>query len=377
MRFARASWCPERQEFRRNPASFRYCFRDSHVLGILATIGRPVVIPMTMERVSKEFARQHFGTGVDVSLVPLSGGLEARGIARAAVHRGGIPAGSFVVKPFTGAGAREVNVYRALRKTPRHQRFSPALLGWRYTGRSRGYAFLEWVSAEARWPWRDVDSSMLVMDQLADLHNDTTPRPIREALAGWDYEREIRESANSTLEVYRATFGMGVQPGKRPMIRVLERLVDALPRIRRELMSVTGSTLLHGDAHPGNVVLTTRGGKRIPVFIDWARARTGSPLEDVSSWVHSLSLWEPEAKRRHDTLLRRYLMARGHGPAISQAFRDACILAGACNAFAGALRYHVSVLANPASSPRSQFDSYRAAADWLRILRRADVCFRG
>jgi hypothetical protein len=330
---------------------------------------------MTVDRVANEFARQHFGPGVHVFVVPLSGGLEARGIARAVVYRGKKPAGSFVVKPFTGAASRELEVYRLLKATPHHHQLSPALLGWRHTGPNHGYAFLEWLRAEARWPWRNLDSSLLVMEQLATLHRQEMPSPFGAALAGWDYERELSESAHSTLEACRSTFRAGLRPGKRPMVRALERVVAALPRLRRELPGFTGTALLHGDAHPGNVVLTrSAAGKRL-VFIDWARARIGSPLEDVSSWVHSLSLWEPEAKRRHDTMLQRYLAARGSAAKISRTFRDACILAGACNALAGALRYHLTVLTDPESSSRAQIDSYRAAADWLRIIRRADVCF--
>ena len=45
------------------------------------------------------------------------------------------------------------------------------------------------------------------------------------------------------------------------------------------------------------------GGQHEPVLIDWARARAGSPFEDVSSWLQSLGFWEPAVKRKHDTLL--------------------------------------------------------------------------
>jgi hypothetical protein len=46
------------------------------------------------------------------------------------------------------------------------------------------------------------------------------------------------------------------------------------------------------------------------VPVDWARARIGSPLEDVASWLHSLGCCEPQARKRHDTLMRAYLEAR-------------------------------------------------------------------
>ena len=157
------------------------------------------------------------------------------------------------------------------------------------------------------------------------------------------------------------------------MLRPLERLLSSLPRLRRELFTAAGTAVLHGDAHPGNVIVK---GIRI-ILLDWGRTRIGSPLEDVSSWVHSLGLWEPAARVKHDALLKRYLSARGHSSSgLSQSFRDACILAGACNALAGALRYHLAVIGDRESSDRQKWDSHRAAADWLRILRRADMCFR-
>jgi aminoglycoside phosphotransferase (APT) family kinase protein len=51
-------------------------------------------------------------------------------------------------------------------------------------------------------------------------------------------------------------------------LAALERL-DALP---------TGSAIVHGDFHPGNVVMTERG----PVVIDWLTAGIGPPAADVA-----------------------------------------------------------------------------------------------
>jgi hypothetical protein len=330
---------------------------------------------MTFFQMVRGFARQHFGPRVEVRVEPLKGGLEARGIARVIAYQGEEPVGSFVAKPFTMAMFREVDIYRLLAAVPSSFRLSPELLGWRHTRKTEGYAFLEWVAADRAWPWRNVSRSLLVVERLAWIHRTQPTATLRAALARWHYERELEDSAHWTLDAYRRVFRHGTRPGNRPMIRALDRLVTHLPRLRRELLGFSGVTLLHGDAHPGNVVLTKTAGSEHPVFIDWARARMGSPLEDISSWVHSLSLWEPEAKRRHDMLLKRYLVARGDGSTLSSTFREACVLAGACNALAGALRYHLSVLEAPETSPRAKFESYRAAADWLRILRRADECF--
>jgi aminoglycoside phosphotransferase (APT) family kinase protein len=139
----------------------------------------------------------------------------------------------------------------------------------------------------------------------------------------------------------------------------------------------TGGVLLHGDVHPGNaMVRTAAGGRPQAVLLDWGRARTGSPLEDVMSWLHSLGFWEPSARRIHDTLLTRYLHARGLTDGLSSDLRAACWIAGACNAMAGALRYHLAVAADEERDPVERWKSSNAAADWLRIIRRADTVWR-
>lgn len=327
---------------------------------------------MVLSRIVQDFVRQHFGPGVRVKATPLWGGLVARDVARVDVCRGRQPLATFVAKPFSAETSREVRIYRMLNSA--HHHLLPALLGWRSTGRSRGYAFLEWVPAEHPWPWGDLRSSSLVLEELAFLHRSRLPRRGEAALAGLDYERELRESAQSTLAEYRRAFANGVRPGNRPMLRALERFTADVPRLRRELLAFTGATLVHGDVHTGNVILTRKGPHSRPVFIDWAKARMGSPLEDVASWVQSLAMWEPEARRRHDTMLQRYLIARGSAGMLSRGFREACILAGACNALAGALRYHLAVLQDSKASAGAKGDSYRAAADWLRIVRRAEAC---
>jgi aminoglycoside phosphotransferase (APT) family kinase protein len=320
-----------------------------------------------------QFARERFGSDLELRVSPLHGGLESPGIVRAVVHRRGAELGSFVAKPFSASGSRELDVYRVLRRTHENGT-APALLGWMHKdGGDGGYMFLEWVAGESSWPWRHLRASALVMDQLASVHEMNPARFTRVLTRSWDYERDLGNSARLTIEAYERAFSLGVRPGERPMLRTLERLYTALPRLRRELLAATGTALLHGDAHPGNVVYSA---KRV-LLLDWGRARLGSPLEDVASWVHSVGFWEPAARRKHDTLLKRYLSARGQSSvALSQSFRDACVLAGASNGLSGALRYHLAVIGDSTRSGQEKWDSYRAAADWLRILRRADACFR-
>jgi aminoglycoside phosphotransferase (APT) family kinase protein len=117
-----------------------------------------------------------------------------------------------------------------------------------------------------------------------------------------------------------------------------------------------------------------RGSGCEPVLFDWGRARVGSPLEDVSSWLQVLGRWEPEAKRRHDTLLAHYLAARGLTASLTRSLRDAYWLAGASNALAGALLYHLATSVRPDISDQERWLARVAAADWLRVVRRADAC---
>jgi aminoglycoside phosphotransferase (APT) family kinase protein len=121
--------------------------------------------------------------------------------------------------------------------------------------------------------------------------------------------------------------------------------------MRRQLLEAP--VIVHGDMHPGNVLLRRQGRKLVPVFLDWVRVRLGSPMEDVSSWLQSLGYWEPDARRRHDTLLKRYLEASGRGSTLSSSVREHYGLAGASNALAGALRYHLfPAMARMASTVR-------------------------
>lgn len=77
--------------------------------------------------------------------------------------------------------------------------------------------------------------------------------------------------------------------------------------MRRELLTFLpfGKVAIHGDVHTGNVLVRRHPGGAEPVLIDWGRARGGSPLEDLSAWLQSLGYWEPQARRRHDTLISR------------------------------------------------------------------------
>jgi aminoglycoside phosphotransferase (APT) family kinase protein len=195
----------------------------------------------------------------------------------------------------------------------------------------------------------------------------------------WDYEGELAQRATLTLALFDHAASQTAFAELRRYQSPLRRLVEALPAVRRDLLSAPqfGSSVLHGDVHSRNVVLRARAGAEEPVLLDWGRARIGSPLEDVSSWLQSLGCWEYEVRRRHDTLLQLYMGGRGMAPNLVRAVRDAYWLAAACNTLSGALEYQLAVaLDTKRRSANERAGALTLARRHLRVIRRADAVWR-
>ncbi len=301
---------------------------------------------------------------LELSLEPMGGGLESsvvRAIFRSPIPKNLWPS-SFVIKELRGLQRRETHIYRALwnRSTA-----PPAvrLLGIE-KAEDADYLYLEEATQEFAWPWRQTLISAAVCRALARLHDGEQLRENK--LTGWDYESHLSKSADETVAVaLTARDEAGVRYWRR--IGDLRRVVTALPKIRSALLEAT--TFIHGDVHSGNVIVRASENGEI-AFIDWARARFGSPLEDVASWLHSLGCWEPEARRRHDTLLRAYLEARSSKQTLTPKIRTAYWYASASNGLSGAIRYHLSVLTDPECSSEMKTASARVLNTWERIIRR-------
>lgn len=300
-----------------------------------------------------------------VDVQALHGGLESA-VARARISRpdghSAIPP-QLVIKQLPAGFEREGDVYELLW---RHFDRPPAvrLLGREMVAPAT-YLYLEDAQPSASWPWSDARRAGAVCQALARLHDDGT---LPHGAFSWDYETDLARSAQSTLEL--ATDARDAS-GQRLWRRVgdLRRVVTALPRIRMRLLA-GATTVIHGDIHPGNVILRAGADTEV-VLIDWARARIGSPLEDVASWLHSLGCWEPEARRRHDTLMRIYLDARRSRRPFASDVRLDYWLASASNGLSGAIRYHLAVLSDPGSTGAAQYDSGRALFAWQRVVKRA------
>lgn len=113
----------------------------------------------------------------------------------------------------------------------------------------------------ARNPWRILSLSGLTARLQANMHGQAAPGtlpPVRErhrqAISGSAAPQEFTDAA----------------------LKTLDRLPD-------------GDRLLHGDFHPGNIMLTGQG----PVIIDWTGAGSGSPEADFARTIMILRLGEP------------------------------------------------------------------------------------
>ena len=302
---------------------------------------------------------------LELSLEEIVGGLESRVVrvnlrSRAAED---LRPSSFVVKELRGLQRRETNIYQKLwtRSTAPP---TVRLLGIETT-EDADYLYLEEATPQSEWPWKQTFTSVAVCQALARLHDTEQWHP-KTPLSDWDYESDLAKSAGETLDVaLDARDEARVRHWRR--IGDLRRVVSALPKMRSALLRAT--TFIHGDVHSRNVILRATENGEI-VFIDWARARFGSPLEDVASWLHSLGCWEPEARRRHDTLLRAYLEARSSKQRITTKLRTAYWYASASNGLSGAIRYHLLVLTDPECSGEMKTESARVLDTWQRIIRR-------
>lgn len=321
-------------------------------------------------------ARDRFGTKlqkIEVRSREASGGLESRAVVRLRLRaqdvRGTQQSLTLIAKRLEGIGVREARVYRDL-LSQLDMRVAPDVFKVEPCSDRGVILFLEDVRSRVRWPWRDSSRSAAVLQQLAEFHETTRHRSA--ALPPWDYEIVLQESAIATLELMRRLRGKPEFAWLRHSLRPIDKIVSVLSKRRTELLAFGsfGSGPIHGDVHPGNVIerSSTRGSE--PVLIDWARARTGSALEDVSSWLQTLAYWEPEARRRHDTLLMSYLRARGHEARLSSELREAYWIAAACNALAGALRHYCS-LAEASTERARRARAIHAARDWARMIERA------
>ncbi|HEU4581121.1 MAG TPA: aminoglycoside phosphotransferase family protein [Polyangiaceae bacterium] len=309
---------------------------------------------------------------LEIAVRPLHGGLVSGSVQWVIARHSCGRHCTFVAKRLDGTARREAGIHRTLMTTPVRP-LAPALLGLHEGGTGADWLFLEALSPLQAWPWHDLERAGDVLRSLAHLHALRRASRLGRVVRGWDYERELRDRGERLVELLEQ---------RRPELRPLglaqrawfvRRFVERLSSARRRMLDLAAlpPTLIHGDVHSGNVLLCARGGQVAPVFLDWGRARIGSPLEDVSSWLQSLGYWEPQARQRHDTLLRAYLSARGQPWPPTPELRCAYWVAAACNSIAGAAEWHLHRAVDPALRAEERSRAAAALLDHLRVVRRA------
>lgn len=331
---------------------------------------------------ARSLLRERFGelSNLHLEARELRGGLESRAVVRAVARfrdaEGHPRSWSWVVKRISAERLREVAVYRRLPPRGGALHYAPELLAIEEDHDGGAILHLEWIRPVRRWPWEDMATAKRVTSRLAQIHWDVDAQLGAAKLPCWDYEGELAWSAVATVETVEQLPDDDSLRAIRRGLPAVRRMAEAAPRIRREIACWDGGSQvwIHGDLHPGNVLLRRTRGQSEPVLLDWARVRRGSRLEDLSSWVLSLTHWVPEARRRHDTLLRKYMEGSGGAGRLGGGFRDAYWLAGACNALAGALRYQI-VVACESPSQVQRGKAMTAACRWMRTVRRADARF--
>ena len=324
--------------------------------------------------VRRFLARQNISANEpEVSINRLNGGLDSVGVWKVEVRfrrtqRGAHLKKDFVIKRATADSAEQFVHRRILPRA--EMELAPALLAFERSESEQIFLF-EFIPPAIIWPWREAENSRSVLTSLARLHEASFDHYPTEL----DYEAVLQRQGTQLLELLQSVPARSPLATLRKDARVVCRLVERLPRLRAELLENSSfpSCLIHGDVHSANVILRREKNRLRPVFLDWGRSRLGSPFEDVSSWLQSLGYWEPEARRRHDTLLRHYLVSRGRADKLTEDLRGAYWMAAACNVLAGAAVYHFSVANDPQQEGKKAGAVARAAlADSLRVLRRAD-----
>lgn len=306
---------------------------------------------------------------VRFALQPLQGGLESA--VCVIQESGGSESPRFVVKRVSGGQRREADAYAALQRSG--YVYAPKLHAVEPGEHDALYLFIDWIQTVDPWPWQNLTHAEALVDALAHLHSSDIS-PSTESL--WDYDSALIDAgrtAAATIQGMSAPDMVRVRRGR----AAVAAISAALPQIR-QWMHEDGRfrpCFIHGDAHPGNAMVPGGEGS-LPLLLDWGRCRSGSPLEDLSSWLQTLGLWEPQARRRHDALFRRYLAARGLPPLLDRRTRDHYWLAAACNVMAGALTYRLWVAGECAPGSPERAEAVRLAEDCVRIVVRAHRCWR-
>ena len=140
------------------------------------------------------------------------------------------------------------------------------------------------------------------LEQLATLHAATWGDPAIGA-ADWLASRLDVYLRTRGLKEIRANFESDIGAGVPEAVRDPERLVAAYRTLAEQTATAAPWSVIHGDAHVGNLYLD--GGGR-PSFLDWQLVQRGPWYIDVG--YHIASTLTVQDRRKHERdLLRHYL----------------------------------------------------------------------
>jgi hypothetical protein len=146
------------------------------------------------------------------------------------------------------------------------------------------------------------DQAAESLEELAKLHAATRGRP-QFAEVPWLAPRLETYLQGRGINEIRGNFEGPIGAGVPEKTRDAQRLVDAYRALAVEVAANTDWSLIHGDAHIGNVYLDGAGR---PSFVDWQLVQRAPWYLDVGYHIAS-ALTVADRRLHEETLLRHYL----------------------------------------------------------------------
>ncbi len=157
----------------------------------------------------------------------------------------------------------------------------------------------EFLDARSAYTPDQVAASL---DELAKLHA-ATWGDTQWAEAAWLAPRLARTLEARGVTEIRGDFDGPIGAGVPREVADPQRLVDAYRALAAEVAMAAVWTVVHGDAHVGNLYLDGRGR---PSFLDWQLVQRGTWYLDVGYHIAS-TLPVEDRRKAEDELLRHYL----------------------------------------------------------------------
>jgi hypothetical protein len=146
------------------------------------------------------------------------------------------------------------------------------------------------------------DQAAESLGELAKLHAATWRDPAYAAASWLDSRLEtylLQRGVPDILGNFEGPIGAGVPEE----VRDAQRLVDSLSWLAKDVIVADPWSVIHGDAHVGNVYLDAA---RRPSFLDWQMVQRGPWYLDVGYHLAS-ALTVEDRRRSEDDLVRHYL----------------------------------------------------------------------